>query len=231
MMTRNTPFDIAYYEKLITQEHLLYQPHHLHLKMALDALYLMRKAECFTFFPVQAVINADNAKTLELEIGILLNSIKELKDPVVKALVQINNTKSFLDLVQYCITKSVIPHYNPYRQPDPFANVSLTAEEWEGTCCIATRLGMKPLQNRLFESERGTYAFSPLTNEGHATQVAKLFNINVVVTSISVKAAIGCFDHLGVELPIEADLSSVKRKAIMLAAVKYIRGVQEIPVG
>jgi hypothetical protein len=230
MKTANHPLDIAYYEKLIIEEHLLYKPQDLHLKMALDALYLMKKAEAFQFLPERNIITEQNAKTLELEIGILVNSIKELKDPIVNALTQINHTRSFLHLVQYCITKAHIPDYNPFKQPDPYANVSLSSDEWDATCLIATRLGLKPLKTRLFESERGVYAFSPFTNDSHAKQIALLFNVNLVVTSISVKAAIGCFDHLGVELPINTDLKALKRQAICLCALKYIKNVQEIPL-
>ena len=228
MLSHSTPFDISYYERVITEEHLLCHPHSLHLKMALDALYLMRKADVLTFFPEKGIITEQNQKALELETGILLNSIKEMKDPVVKALIHLNSTRSYLHLIQYCITKAYLPHYNPFKAPDPFVNVNLTSDEWDATCVIAHRFGLKPLKTRLFESERGTYAFSPFNNDGHAKQVATLFNVNIVVTSISVKASVGCFDHLMVELPLNDTLDKLKRQAICLAALKYIQNVQEI---
>lgn len=200
-------------------------------RLALSIIYFLKKMKVESFYPDRPVITPDQVTDHQLELGVLFNAVAETKDSSIKALLLVNTTMSYQESLVYCVMKLAEPTFSPYNVPDPQLTASVLSDEaWDIVKLIGSNFGMKALPSREFTIETGKVWFDPWSNSADAQRVAKKFVINVIDGSMGVKASIGGFGSLGVDILYSKDVphEATKREAICRAAQQYILRNQSI---
>lgn len=224
---------VSYFEGYL-QQYVAPFNHTALSRLALSIVYFLKKMKVDRFHPERPVIVEAQVEAHQLELGVLFNAVAEAKDSSVKALLLVNTTMSYQEALVYCVMKLSEPTFSPYHPVEGRLTASVLSEEaWGIVKLIGHRFGMKALPSREFQIETGTVWFDPWSKSEDALRVADEFKINTIEGSMSVKASIGGFSSLGVDIMYSKEVphDATKREAICRAAEQYILRNQSVDLG